>query len=196
VLYAKRKLSFTAKGQMIEDRLLIWKFKGGSTDALRQIYLRYKDCLLKQAVVLAGDVSVAEEVVQDVFVHLARSADTVRVSGNLKAFLSTCVVNRIRNHARDTKRRRIVGDETLDTAISQSQRPEQWAIMTEELEILSRAMNQLDPDQREVILLYLEGGVRFKEIARIQNASINTVQGRYRYGLNKLRAILNGEVKK
>jgi len=37
---------------------------------------------------------------------------------------------------------------------------------------------------------------KFKEIAEVQHIPINTVQGRYRYGLDKLRTILSGEMKK
>jgi DNA-directed RNA polymerase specialized sigma24 family protein len=36
--------------------------------------------------------------------------------------------------------------------------------------------------------------LRFKKIASMQSVSINTVQGRYRYGLDKLRSLLNGEM--
>jgi DNA-directed RNA polymerase specialized sigma24 family protein len=38
--------------------------------------------------------------------------------------------------------------------------------------------------------------MKFREIARLHGISVNTIQGRYRYGLNKLRSILDGEVKK
>jgi len=38
--------------------------------------------------------------------------------------------------------------------------------------------------------------MKFKAIARQQSVSINTVQGRYRYALDKLRSMLNGEVQK
>jgi DNA-directed RNA polymerase specialized sigma24 family protein len=40
----------------------------------------------------------------------------------------------------------------------------------------------------------MEGDLTFRQIAEIQNASINTVQGRYRYGMTKLRTLLNGEL--
>jgi DNA-directed RNA polymerase specialized sigma24 family protein len=50
--------------------------------------------------------------------------------------------------------------------------------------------------EREVIVLHLQGGLKFGEIAQSQNVSVNTVQSRYRYGLNKMRSILDGEVKK
>lgn len=45
-----------------------------------------------------------------------------------------------------------------------------------------------------MVLLHLKAEMSFRHIARVQNVSINTVQGRYRYGLHKLRSILHGEV--
>jgi DNA-directed RNA polymerase specialized sigma24 family protein len=50
-------------------------------------------------------------------------------------------------------------------------------------------------EQRETIILHLNGGMKFKEIAEVQHIPMNTVQGRYRYGLDKLRTILRGESK-
>ena len=81
---------------MVEDRLLIWKFKHGNKDALRSIYEKYKNDLLKLAVTLVNDVNTAEDVVEEIFVAFAQSAENIRISGNLKKFLSTCVANRIR----------------------------------------------------------------------------------------------------
>ena len=53
---------------------------------------------------------------------------------------------------------------------------------------------ELPHEQRETLMLKLKSNMKFREIAKIQGVSINTVQGRYRYGLQKLRAQLNGEV--
>ena len=179
---------------MVEDRLLIWKFKLGNRDALRRLYEKYKNDLLKLAVSLVNDVSTAEDVVQDVFVNFAQSADKIQPRGNLKKYLITCVANRIRNRKRDRQRHETSGIDDLDYAISDVNRPEQWAILSEELALLSNAMAQIPYEQREVVTLYMQGNMTFRQIAKIQNASINTVQGRYRYGLNKLRSILNGEI--
>jgi DNA-directed RNA polymerase specialized sigma24 family protein len=46
---------------MVEDKLLIWKFKLGNRDALRRIYEKYKNDLLKLAVALLNDVNTAED---------------------------------------------------------------------------------------------------------------------------------------
>jgi RNA polymerase sigma factor (sigma-70 family) len=181
---------------MVEDRLLIWRFKLGSQDALRRIYEKYKNDLLKLAVALTNDVNTAEDVVQDIFVSFANSTAKIQPSGNLKKYLATCVANRIRNTKRDQKRHEATGIETTDCQVCDREKPEQWAILSEEMELLSKAMAQIPYDQREVIGLYMQGGMTFRQIARVQNASINTIQGRYRYGMNKLRLILNSEVKK
>ena len=181
---------------MIEDKLLIWKFKRGSKDALRRIYEKYKNELLKLAVVLANDVNIAEDAVQDVFVNFAQSAAEVRISGNLKSYFSACVANRIRNQKRDQQRHQFAGIENADDVSCNLKRPEQWVILSEQLKLLSSAMAQIPDEQREVIALYMQGEMTFKQIARIQNVSVNTIQGRYRYGLDKLRSLLDSEVTK
>jgi RNA polymerase sigma-70 factor (ECF subfamily) len=61
---------------------------------------------------------------------------------------------------------------------------------------LTDALAQLPMEQRETIVLHLNGGMKFKEIARMQRIPLSTVQGRYRYGLEKLRTILKESAKK
>ena len=181
---------------MVEDKLLILKFKLGNRDALCRIYEKYKNDLLKLAIALLNDVNTAEDVVEEVFTAFAQSAATIRISGNLKSYLTICVANRIRNTKRDSQRHEACDIDESQGIVCQSRRPEQWAILNEEMEILNDALTQIPYEQREVLSLYMQGDMTFKQIAEIQNASINTVQGRYRYGLDKLRSLLNGEMKK
>lgn len=180
---------------MMEDRLLIWRFKRGSKDALRRIYEKYRHDLLKLAVSLVSDVNTAEDVVQDVFVSFAQTGTRIRLAGDLRKYLATCVANRIRNRKRDRVRHETSGIDEAEGVVCAARRPEQWAILNEELRLLSEAMAELPYDQREVLVLYMQTGMTFRQIAMIQNASINTVQGRYRYGMSKLRSLLNGELK-
>ena len=178
---------------MLEDKMLIWKFKCGSSDALRRIYEKYKKDMLRLAVILLNDVSDAEDIVHDVFVLFAQSADTLKLSGNLKSFLLTCVANRARNKNRASQPRQTVGLDEAESVVSQSNTPERWMIQSEELKQWSSTMAQLPYEQREVIILHLRAGMKFRQIAQLQNVSVNTVKGRYRYGLEKLRSMLNGD---
>jgi len=104
---------------VIEDRLLIWKFKRGSNDALRRIYEKYVAFLLTLATALLNDVNTAEDIVHDFFVVFAQSADKLKLDGSLKSYLATCVANRVRDEMR-TRRRQSVGPDAALSAPSNS----------------------------------------------------------------------------
>ena len=178
---------------MIEDKLLIWRFKHGSADALCRIYKKYKNNLLRLASALSNDQNVAEDIVHDFFVSFAQSPEKLKLNGSLKSYLATCVVNRVRNANKARQRQEATGLNETESAVSNSKRPEQWIIDSEQLRQLNNAMAQLPEQQREVIILHLQGEMKFKAIAELQGVSINTIQSRYRYGLDKLRSILDSE---
>ncbi len=181
---------------MLEDKLLIWKFNRGDRGALRGVYEKYKDNLVTLAAALLTDVSSAEDVVHDVFVSFIGSSGKFRLTGSLKGYLATCVANNARNRNKSKRRRNgAVPDET-NAAGTDSSNPEFAAVFGEELRQLSKALGQLPYEQREVLILHSYSGIRFKAIAKQQGVSINTVQGRYRYALDKLRSMLNGEVRR
>ena len=179
---------------MLEDRLLIWKFKHGGKDAFRAIYDKYAEDLLTLAGNLLNDKVGAEDVVQDVFISFVESIETFRLTGSLKGYLATCVANRSRDQIRRNKRRRVAGENLAEQAASEAAGTVHLAIRSEQLLKLSCALTDLPYEQREVIVLRLHGEMRFRQIAKLQKTSIKTVQSRYRYGLDKLRSTLNGEV--
>lgn len=180
---------------MIEDRLLILRFKRGSKDALKRIYEKYVAFLVTMAAALLNDVNMAEDIVHDFFVAFAQSPERLRLDGSLKSYLATCVANRVRDEMR-TRRRQSVGLDQALPARPDSRGPELAAVCSEELQQLTEAVAQLPYEQREVIILHLQGGMRFTQIAKLEGVSVNTIRSRYRYGLNKLRSMLNTEVKK
>jgi len=178
---------------MLEDKLLILKFNRGNREALRSIYEKYKDGLVTLAAALLTDVASAEDVVHDVFVGFIESSHKFRLTGSLKGYLATCVANNARNRNKAGRRHQNVEATLVRPSANQ---PDAAAMFGEELHRLSLALAQLPYEQREVLLLHSYSGMKFKAIAKQQNVSINTVQGRYRYALDKLRSMLNGEVEK
>jgi len=178
---------------MLEDKLLILKFNRGNREALRRIYEKYKNDLVTLAAALLNDVSSAEDVVHDVFVSFIESSRKFRLTGSLKGYLATCVANNVRNRNK-AKRRHQNTEASAD--MPDTNRPDAAAIFGEELRQLSLALGQLPYEQREVLLLHSYSGMKFKVIAQQQNVSINTVQGRYRYAVDKLRSMFDGEIKR
>ena len=180
---------------MLEDKLLVLKCKHGNKEAMCRLYDKYKDYLLTLAKGLLGEQATAEDVVHDVFVSFARTARQFRLTGSLKSYLATCVSNLARDKIRSRKRQAQVLDSMNPTARCPGN-PAQSLIESEELTLLRQALNKIPYDQREVVMLHLKGGMKFREIARLQGTPVSTIYGRYRYGLDKLRSILNNEVEK
>jgi RNA polymerase sigma-70 factor (ECF subfamily) len=168
---------------MSEDRQLAAGLKRGESAALRRIYLKYKDDLLNVARSLVGDLNTAEDCLHDVFVALA--SERCRIRSNLKGYLVTSVVNR----ARDYLRRRASGN-ALHVHLQSQPRtradgpPNQAP--DERIDIVMRTLEALPSEQREVIALHLQGDMKFRQIAAMLGLSINTVQSRYRYGMERL----------
>ena len=181
---------------MLEDKILVWRFKHGSRESFRLIYEKYADSLLSLAANLLNDKADAEDVLQDVFISFVQSIEKFHLRGSLKGYLTTCVVNRSRDYIRKNKRREKLSVNRKEQATAVMKNPLQLAVHSEELQKLSWAITELPYEQREVIVLRLHGEMRFKQIAGLQNISIKTAQSRYRYGLDKLRSVLNGEVRK
>jgi RNA polymerase sigma factor (sigma-70 family) len=177
---------------MLEDEWLKWKLRRGSPDALARVYEKYIDSMLTLAMGLLSHRAAAEDVVQDVFLSFARSAKDLRTPGSLRSYLATCVLNRVRDHRRQRQRqdRRDAGLRVPGEAAG----PEQAVILAEETARLNQAVAELPDEQREVVLLRLKASLKFRDIARVQQIPISTVLGRYRYGLDRLRSRLNGEV--
>jgi len=178
---------------MIEDELLKWKFKRGSREALSRIYDKYVNSLLSLAMGLLNNPHDAEDVVQDMFVSFAQGAGSFRLKGSLRAYLAKSVINR----ARDRLRRRYSLNRRMDkyaTAPPDANQADKPLVYGEQCERLSSALAELPYEQREAVVLKVKQNMTLKEIAKLQGVSISTAHGRYRYGLDKLRARLNGEI--
>lgn len=179
---------------MLEDKLLAWQFRKGSRAALRRIYEKYYDYLLTVATALLNDVNAAEDVVHDSFLKLSESAHLLNPRRSLKWYLVACVSNRARDKLRGRRRQVMALDETMSLE-SRTYEPASAAIRNEEMQIISDALKQLPYEQREVVVLHTRGRMTFKAIAELRQVSVRTIHSRYNYGLNKLKTLLNGQVK-
>jgi len=95
---------------MLEDKLLLWKFKHGSSESLERIYEKYETYLITVATALLNNTHAAEDVLHDFFISFVTSAEKIKLKGNLKAYLATCVAN----HARNRIKRKQLEPSALD----------------------------------------------------------------------------------
>ena len=90
------------------------------------------------------------------------------------------------------KRRQLQPVQPIDKRddADEQESPESRLIVSEESMRIFEAMAKLSAEQREVVSLHIHGQMKFREIAEQLDVSINTVQSRYRYGIEKLRSLL------
>ena len=126
---------------------------------------------------------------------LVRSRATFRLHGSLRSYLVTCVVNRARDYHRQSKRRGATAClENQAPVESDAAPPDERLLSNERSRLVTRALARLPEEQREVIALHLNGRLKMREIAQLQQVPLTTVRGRYRHGIEKLRSILNGRL--
>ncbi len=156
--------------------------------AFERLYRAYKDDLLTVAALLLGERGLAEDVLHDVFINLARRSGEIQLIGTLRNYLITSCLNRARDvlakRSRETAATPVVDDIAIQSKVGIPIETEQ------ELALLSSALSSLPAEQREVVTLHIHGRLKFREIAELLEISTNTAQSRYRYALEKLRHIL------
>jgi RNA polymerase sigma-70 factor, ECF subfamily len=128
----------------------------------------------------------ARDLLQEIFIRLARQPGLLRGARDPRAFL----IRLAHNGAIDLMRRRGTRQkyheqlaEETPTIFATGQNPDEAAFR----ESLSRALAELPPEQRAVVHLKLWENLTFDQIAEALDLSPNTAASRYRYGIDKLR---------
>jgi RNA polymerase sigma-70 factor (ECF subfamily) len=154
----------------------------GEPEAFAALYDRLGRSMVRVARMMLRSSADAEDAAHDVFVELARRRDRLELVRDLDAYvfamLRHAVVRRIereRNEQRHVRQLPVAAPE--EPAESHAN----------DLDI---ALKKLPAEQREVIALKIDGGLTFAQIAEVLDVSANTAASRYRYGLEKLRQML------
>jgi RNA polymerase sigma-70 factor, ECF subfamily len=164
---------------------------------LEEVFRAHQACILKAAYRVTGSMADAEDVLQSVFLRLARgTVDSAHIS-NLQSYLHRSAVNAALDLIRSRSHREVVPAETADDLQSDpALSPERAASSLEIKNWLRRELAKLNPRAAEMFALrYLEG-LDNPEIARTMNTSqavVAVTLHRTRARLKKgLRGLMKG----
>ena len=162
----------------------------GDPDAFAALYDRLAFRLLGAARTMTGSSADAEDVVQDLFVALARGRARLAAVADLEAYVFTMLRNAVRRRGR----RAALDRRTVLVLATAGQAGGSFTESPPELpdDALVAAVAALPEAQREVVALKIDAGLTFAEIATVTGTSLNTAASRYRYALEKLRTALAG----
>jgi len=180
-----------------EDERLVTRVAAGDRRAFEALYERYAATVFGLALKMLGDREVAEDAVQEIFWRVWRRLGSFDRSRAFAPWLFGIA----HNYCIDELRRRkvrpqqvyedddhpILSDIPDDTDIGET------AILTEQRQVVRSALEQLPEEQRQALLLAYFGGLTQQEIAAQLGNPLGTVKTRMRLGLQKLRALLQGQ---
>ncbi len=188
----------------IRDEELMTRIQGGDEGAFRTLIERHQDRVYGTvARMMGGAGPEVEEVAQDIFLRVWKSAGTYRAEGKFTTWLMTVVRNQVFTRAGQKNRRKdIDGEDFLDEETGESwmeQQPDAAvrspaeALSLRDLErAVEEACRQLPENQRLVVHLRQYEGLEFEEIGKITGMSLTAVKALMFRARESLKKKLSG----
>lgn len=166
------------------DEQLMAAFMRGSTDAFSTLFRRYKGRIFGFFCRRVGDQSEAEELTQDTFLALLRSADRYQPTALFRTWLYAVALNILRAHRRKALLRAL-----FSGRVNEYHDPPATTFLEAEV-ILRQAVGKLEHTEQEILLLREFEDLNYAEIAMILHIPINTVRSRLFRARTALRDLL------
>ena len=182
--------------QMQKDQELILQYLEGSDKAFEILLTRHKQKIYTSIYLFVKDHELADDIFQDVFIKII---DTLRKGkynheGKFLQWALRISYNMCVDHFRRSKRRsKVSASETFDifdVLQSPDDNMEDYLIKDQAHSRIKKLVDQLPPEQKEVVILRHYADMSFKEIAALTSVSINTALGRMRYALINMRKMM------
>jgi RNA polymerase sigma-70 factor (ECF subfamily) len=185
--------SRTQELQGFSDEKIMLEVQHGSGDAFTVLFDRYHRLVLVTALKIVRDVGEAEEVTQNVFFEIYRSAaqfDPAR--GNLKVWLLQYAYHRSINRRNYLLLRQFYHQPDLEEALNWETGTKGTSqLPTQEMgQLIEEAMRVLDEQQRRTIQLVFFEGMSLREVAEQTDESFSKIRNQYYRGLDRLRSTL------
>ena len=171
------------------DAELVARTRAGDADAFGALVSRYHDAAWRFAYHMLGERADADDVVQESFLRAYLAIGRYDERDQFRGWLFRILTNQCRNAitARGRRTRRFVQDEV---ALESAPAPQQGLQLGVEDARLARALAQLDPLQREALLLKYAEGLEYTEMSAMTGVGESALKMRVKRGSERLRALL------
>lgn len=173
-----------------EERLLILHLIEGDEDAFCELYATYKNRLIYFAMRFLKSREYAEDVFQDAFTVVWQSRRFINPDVSFSSYLYTIMRNRILNQLRNAANEEKLKESILSQALDYAEDTKREVMLNDLKSLISHALQQLTPRQREIFEMSREAQLSHKEIADKLGISVNTVQEHISTSLKLIRTYL------
>ncbi len=185
--------------KQFDDRELINLYLKGDEKAFSELLGRHKDRIYTQIYLFVKDRDLAEDIFQDVFIKIIKTLRKGKYNheGKFLQWALRISYNLCVDHFRRQKRRtKVSSNETFDifdVLETKEDNMETTLIKNQKHKMIRDLVDQLPPEQREVVILRHYADMSFKEISKLTRVSINTALGRMRYALINMRKMIENK---
>lgn len=178
--------------QMEAEQALVDRARRGDHAAFRELVERYEDLVAATVTGMLGPGPEAEDIGQDVFIKFYEALDQYRGEGGVAPYLTRIAVNLSLNALDRRKRRnKRMTDRDLDRFVPEAPGEDTPAPQAfDQKELTQRALQELTPKHRSVVVLRIINGYSTKEAARMLDVPIGTVLSRLHRAQKKLKDLL------
>lgn len=175
------------------DREIIERAQRGERDAVTQLFGDHLGTVHRFAMRMCRDEERARDIAQESLLTALKSLDTYRGEASFSTWLFTITRSHCGRLRRRAERETVSedGDVVTETVTSEEPLPDAQAAHGEVSGVLEKALDALDPTEREVVLLRDVEGVSTKEAADMLNISVAALKSR----LHRARAALRMAVR-
>lgn len=186
----------------MSDEELVIAYRQGDQKCFQELYKRYQRKIFSYILVSVKNKEVTNDIFQEVFFKVINTIQSgnYREEGKFAQWIIRITHNAVIDHFRyQNKYATSPSNEDDDNSnyvfdnisVNNYTSPEDILIKKENKVLIQQAVSTLSKKQQEVIYLRLNEDKCFREIANVQNISINTALGRMRYAIMNVKKKIN-----
>jgi RNA polymerase sigma-70 factor (ECF subfamily) len=169
------------------DWTLVQRARDGDESAWRELIDRHRPRLMKLAMLITGELSAAEDAVQETFIRLLRYGEE-RERGSFATLASTIAYRfALKERSRENKRASLEGFDKADDSAS----PLEAVLNREQDRQLVQVLFSLDESHRNILILRFYGEHDYDTISKLTGLPLGTVKSRIFYAVKRCRELLN-----
>lgn len=173
------------------DEQLMLRLKSGDRQAFNALVERYRDRIVSYAYRMTGSAELAQDVAQETFVRVYKSAATFRDDGRFSPWVYKIASNVcLSERSRRAKEALNIDFETLQDTHDSGVIVEDQVMAKLTAERLSSGIGKLTAQHKTVLVMHVYQGLTYVEIGEALGIPTGTVKSRLFYAIRKLRDVL------
>src|SRR5690554_3457323 len=170
-----------------EEQFIFSRMVDGDKEAFRFFFEKYYSDLCNMVNLYVHDESLAEEIVQEIYIYFWEKKEKIHINSSVKSYLLSASKNKSLNSIRNKKNQQVIHKKILEVSETSYEMPANIIDAQQLRKIIDDAVNSLPERCGNIYRLVREKDLSYKEIAEKLGISVKTVENQMGIALKRLR---------